>query len=92
MMTVNIGRCVALFIRSFGHVIKILKMMDVNTIWLTPIYPSPWKDYGYDMSSFCDIDPGFGTLNDFVPNHTFNEHPWFQATPRNDPSYVDYYV
>lgn len=29
---------------------------------------------------------------DFVPNHTSDEHPWFQAALRNDPKYVDYYV
>jgi alpha-glucosidase len=29
---------------------------------------------------------------DFVPNHTSNEHPWFQAALRNDPNYVDYFI
>jgi len=40
-------------------------ILGIKTIWLTPIYPSPWKDYGYDISNFCDIDPRFGTLDDF---------------------------
>jgi glycosidase len=87
-----------------------IQSIGIKTIWLTPIYPSPWKDYGYDISNFCDIDPRFGTLEDFralikdihsrkmriiidfVPNHTSNEHPWFQAALRNDPNYIDYYV
>lgn len=40
-----------------------IQLLGVKTIWLTPVYPSPWKDYGYDISNFCDIDPRFGTLD-----------------------------
>ncbi len=39
--------------------------IGVETIWLSPIYKSPMKDFGYDISDFRDIDPIFGTLDDF---------------------------
>jgi alpha-glucosidase len=39
--------------------------LGVDAIWLSPIYPSPMKDFGYDVSDYCDIDPRFGTLADF---------------------------
>jgi alpha-glucosidase len=73
-----------------------LHWLGVNTLWLSPIYPSPMADFGYDISNYTDVHPLFGTLNDldtllqqahqrdfkvvldFVPNHTSDEHPWFQ--------------
>ena len=42
-----------------------LQSLRVNTIWLTPIYPSPQKDFGYDISNCEAIDPTFGTMADF---------------------------
>jgi alpha-glucosidase len=36
-----------------------------GAIWLSPIYPSPMADFGYDVADYCDIDPVFGTLADF---------------------------
>jgi alpha-glucosidase len=36
-----------------------------GAIWLSPIYPSPMADFGYDVADYCDIDPLFGTLADF---------------------------
>ncbi|HNA47479.1 MAG TPA: alpha-glucosidase, partial [Nitrospira sp.] len=39
--------------------------LGVDAIWLSPIYPSPMHDFGYDVSDYCDIDPRFGTLADF---------------------------
>jgi alpha-glucosidase len=39
--------------------------LGVGAIWLSPIYRSPMKDYGYDISDFYDIDPRFGTMEDF---------------------------
>ena len=41
-----------------------LKELGVDCIWLLPIYASPLKDGGYDISDFCDIHPDFGTLDD----------------------------
>ncbi len=42
-----------------------LQSLRVNAIWLTPIYPSPQKDFGYDISNYEAIDPMFGTMVDF---------------------------
>lgn len=39
--------------------------LGIDAIWLSPIYPSPMADFGYDISDYLDIDPVFGTLNDF---------------------------
>jgi alpha-glucosidase len=42
-----------------------LTTLGVDAIWISPIFPSPMKDFGYDVSDYCDIDPLFGTLDDF---------------------------
>lgn len=42
-----------------------LEDLGINTLWLLPFYPSPLKDDGYDVTEHCDIDPDYGTLNDF---------------------------
>jgi len=39
--------------------------LGVDAIWLSPIYPSPDKDFSYDVSDYVDIDPRFGSLADF---------------------------
>ena len=39
--------------------------LNVETVWLSPIYPSPFADFGYDVSDYVDIDPLFGTMDDF---------------------------
>jgi len=75
-----------------------LSWLGVDAIWLSPIYPSPMADFGYDISNYTDVYPLFGTLHDmdtllqeahqrnlkvildFVPNHTSDEHPWFQES------------
>src|SRR5712692_8803648 len=73
-----------------------VRWLGVDAIWLSPIYPSPMADFGYDITNYTDVHPLFGTLEDldtllhqahqrdlklildFVPNHTSDEHPWFQ--------------
>lgn len=42
-----------------------LKDLGVDAIWLSPFFKSPMKDFGYDVSDYCDVDPMFGTLEDF---------------------------
>ncbi|MBR6014082.1 MAG: alpha-glucosidase [Selenomonadaceae bacterium] len=42
-----------------------LKNLGVGAIWLTPIYPSPMVDNGYDISDYMGIDPSYGTMADF---------------------------
>lgn len=39
--------------------------LGVDAIWVSPFFISPMKDFGYDVSDYCDIDPMFGTLADF---------------------------
>jgi alpha-glucosidase len=74
-----------------------LAALGVDAIWLSPFYPSPQADGGYDVADYCDVDPLFGTLAhadaliadahaaglrvvvDIVPNHTSDQHAWFQA-------------
>lgn len=79
-----------------------LAWLGVGIVWITPFYPSPMHDFGYDVADYTDIDPLFGTLDDFdaciaeahrlglrvlidlVPNHSSDQHQWFQAS-RADP-------
>jgi len=42
-----------------------LEWLGVNAIWLSPIYPSPMADWGYDVSDYTAIHPWFGTMRDF---------------------------
>ena len=42
-----------------------LTALGVDAVWLSPVYRSPMIDGGYDISDYCDIDPVFGTLDDF---------------------------
>jgi alpha-glucosidase len=39
-----------------------LAWLGIDAIWLSPIFPSPMADFGYDVSDYCDVDPVFGTL------------------------------
>ena len=42
-----------------------LKSLGIDAIWLSPVFPSPMADFGYDISDYCGIDPLFGAMADF---------------------------
>src|SRR5688500_3356895 len=42
-----------------------LVQLGVDALWISPIFPSPMADFGYDVANYCDIDERFGTLADF---------------------------
>ena len=42
-----------------------LKDLGIDIIWISPIYRSPFVDQGYDISDYYDIDPSFGTMEEF---------------------------
>ncbi|HEX4051149.1 MAG TPA: alpha-amylase family glycosyl hydrolase [Steroidobacteraceae bacterium] len=58
-----------------GDLSGIIRQLDycaelgVDALWLSPIYPSPMADFGYDIADFTDVDPLFGTLPDFDRLH-----------------------
>ena len=52
-------------LRGIVSKLDYLRDLGVDAIWLTPFYPSPLADGGYDVADYCDVDPRFGTLGDF---------------------------
>ena len=76
--------------------IDYLQDLGADALWISPCFPSPLADWGYDVSDYTDIHPELGSLEtmdrlleaahrrgirvllDFVPNHTSDQHPWFQ--------------
>lgn len=42
-----------------------LSWLGVDYLWLTPFFPSPQRDNGYDVANYCAIDPRYGTMADF---------------------------
>ena len=101
-------------LRGLTSQLDYLQELGVDVIWMLPIFPSPLRDDGYDVSDYFSIHPDYGTLDDFralmaeahrrglrvlvelIPNHTSDQHPWFQAS--RDPhhpehaKYRDWYV
>jgi alpha-glucosidase len=52
-------------LRGLMSKLDYLEWLGVNAVWISPIYPSPMADFGYDVSDHTGIDPIFGTLQDF---------------------------
>jgi alpha-glucosidase len=42
-----------------------LKWLGIKAIWISPIYPSPMADFGYDITDYTNIDPVYGSMKDF---------------------------
>jgi alpha-glucosidase len=87
-------------IKGITSRVDYLHKLGIDAVWLSPFYPSPLADGGYDVSDYRNVDPRLGTLEDFdemlqtlhavgirvfvdiVPNHSSDQHPWFQEAIR----------
>ena len=45
--------------------LEYLAALGVDAVWISPIYPSPMADFGYDVADYCNVDPMFGMLDEF---------------------------
>jgi glycosidase len=52
-------------LRGVERRLDYLADLGVDAVWLSPIFPSPMADFGYDVADYCDVDPLFGNLADF---------------------------
>jgi len=52
-------------LRGLSDRLDYLSWLGVDAVWLSPVFPSPMADFGYDVSDYTGIDPVFGTLEDF---------------------------
>src|SRR5918996_5859030 len=52
-------------LRGITQRLDYLAWLGVDAIWISPFYPSPMADFGYDVSNYTDVDPIFGSLADF---------------------------
>lgn len=98
-------------LRGIADRLDHLVALGVDALWISPIFPSPMADFGYDVADYTGIDPRFGTmadfdallakahglglrvLLDFVPNHSSDQHPWFEESrsSRENPK-RDWYI
>lgn len=92
-------------LRGITEKLEYIAGLGVDGIWISPFFPSPMKDFGYDVSNYRDIDPLFGTLKDFDAlldkAHKLNlkiiidlvlSHTSDQHPWFSDPSKKDWYV
>src|SRR5215467_5616645 len=52
-------------LRGIQQRLPYLIELGIGAIWISPIFPSPMADFGYDVCNYTNIDPVFGTLADF---------------------------
>lgn len=90
-------------IRGIIDKLDYFQSLAVDAIWISPHYPSPQADAGYDVADYFDVNPDYGTLEEFdeliegahargirvlidlVPNHSSDQHEWFQAALKAGP-------
>jgi alpha-glucosidase len=64
-----------------------LQDLGVNAVWLSPFYPSPMADFGYDVADYCNVEPQFGNLADFeqllADIHSRNMHLMIDLVPNH---------
>ena len=67
-----------------------LAWLGVDAVWLSPIYRSPMRDFGYDVSDHCDVDPTFGSLADLdaliAAAHARGIEVWLDFVPNHTSS------
>ena len=52
-------------LRGIAERLDYLDWLGIDAVWLTPFYPSPGHDHGYDVADYCDVAPRHGSLADF---------------------------
>jgi alpha-glucosidase len=52
-------------LQGITQTLDYIASLGVDGIWISPFFASPMKDFGYDVSDYCAVDPVFGTLDDF---------------------------
>jgi alpha-glucosidase len=72
-------------IQGIASRLDYLENLGIDAIWITPMYPSPGVDYGYDISDYMAIDPEYGTMADF-------DHLLAEAKKRNIRVIMDYVI
>lgn len=62
MSVVYLNKCLTSGIKEkLSH----FEYLNIKAIWISPFYKSPMRDFGYDVEDFRQIDPLFGTMEDF---------------------------
>src|SRR5205814_1662468 len=51
-------------LRGISARLDYLEWLGIDTVWLSPIYPSPMADFGYDVADYTGVEPLFGTMAD----------------------------
>lgn len=52
-------------LKGIGQKLDYIQWLGADAVWISPFYPSPMADFGYDVANYTDVDPIFGTLSDF---------------------------
>ena len=52
-------------LRGIMSQLEYLAWLGVDAVWISPFYPSPMVDFGYDVTDYCNVDPLFGDLETF---------------------------